>query len=152
MIKYIDQNGDGVINDQDKVVLGQALPNVMGGFTNTFNYKNWSLTVFFNYALGGKIINTNVTKLDLYQAGNNNSYADGLGAWRPANPITGDQGWMDGSKPLPSSEQLALHGAPLHPERHRPLDRRRLVPASENALAHLHRAGEDLPGKSACSV
>lgn len=29
MIKYIDQNGDGVINDQDKVVLGQALPNVM---------------------------------------------------------------------------------------------------------------------------
>lgn len=103
MIKYIDQNGDGVINDQDKVVLGQALPNVMGGFTNTFNYKNWSLTVFFNYALGGKIINTNVTKLDLYQAGNNNSYADGLGAWRPANPITGDQGWMDGSKPLPSS-------------------------------------------------
>lgn len=103
MIKYIDQNGDGVINDQDKVVLGQALPNVMGGFTNTFNYKNWSLTVFFNYALGGKIINTNVTKLDLYQAGNNNAYADGLGAWRPANPITGDQGWMGGSKPLPSS-------------------------------------------------
>ena len=105
MIKYIDQNGDGVINDQDKVVLGQALPNVMGGFTNTFNYKNWSLTVFFNYALGGKIINTNVTKLDLYQAGNNNAYADGLGAWRPANPITGDQGWMGGSKPLPSSQQ-----------------------------------------------
>ena len=105
MIKYIDQNGDGVIDDQDKVVLGQALPNVMGGFTNTFNYKNWSLTVFFNYALGGKIINTNVTKLDLYQAGNNNSYADGLDAWRPANPITGDQGWMGGSKPLPSSQQ-----------------------------------------------
>lgn len=103
MIKYIDQNGDGVINDQDKVVLGQALPNVMGGFTNTFNYKNWSLTVFFNYALGGKIVNTNVTKLDLYQAGNNNAYADGLDAWRPANPITGDQGWMGGSKPLPSS-------------------------------------------------
>lgn len=105
MIKYIDQNGDGVINDQDKVVLGQALPNVMGGFTNTFNYKNWSLTVFFNYALGGKIINTNVTKLDLYQAGNNNSYADELGAWRPSNPITGDQGWMGGGKPLPSSQQ-----------------------------------------------
>lgn len=103
MLRYIDQNGDGVIDDQDKVVLGQALPNVMGGFTNTFNYKNWSLTVFFNYALGGKIVNTNVTKLDTFQAGNNNSYADGLGAWRPANPITGDQGWMDGSKPLPSS-------------------------------------------------
>lgn len=105
MIKYIDQNGDGVIDDRDKVVLGQALPTVMGGFTNTFNYKNWSLTLFFNYALGGKIINTNVTKLDTFQAGNNNSYADALDAWRPSNPITGDQGWMGGGKPLPSSQQ-----------------------------------------------
>lgn len=105
MIKYIDQNGDGVIDEQDKVVLGQALPNIMGGFTNTFSYKNWSLTLFFNYALGGKIVNTNVTKLDAFQAGNNNSYADALGAWRPANPITGDQGWMGGDKPLPSSQQ-----------------------------------------------
>ena len=102
MLKYVDQ-----IDDQDKVVLGQALPNIMGGFTNTFNYKNWSLTLFFNYALGGKIINTNVTKLDLYQAGNNNTYADALDAWRPANPITGDQGWADGSKPLPTSQQSA---------------------------------------------
>ena len=105
MLRYIDQNGDGVIDEQGKVVLGQALPNVMGGFTNTFNYKNWSLTVFFNYALGGKIVNTNVTKLDTFQAGNNNSYADGLDAWRPSNPITGDQGWMGGGKPLPSSQQ-----------------------------------------------
>lgn len=103
MLKYVDQNGDGVIDDNDKVVLGQALPNIMGGFTNTFNYKNWSLTVFFNYALGGKIVNTNVTKLDTYQAGNNNSYADALGAWRPVNPITGDQGWSGGTKPIPSS-------------------------------------------------
>lgn len=105
MIKYIDQNGDGVIDDRDKVVLGQALPTVMGGFTNTFNYKNWSLTLFFNYALGGKIVNTNVTKLDTFQAGNNNSYADALDAWRPSNPITGDQGWAGGGKPLPSSQQ-----------------------------------------------
>ncbi len=103
MLKYVDQNGDGVIDDNDKVVLGQALPNIMGGFTNTFNYKNWSLTVFFNYALGGKIVNTNVTKLDTYQAGNNNSYADALNAWRPANPITGDQGWAGGTKPIPAS-------------------------------------------------
>ena len=104
MLKYIDQNGDGVINDDDKVVLGQALPNVMGGFTNTFTYKNWSLTVFFNYALGGKIVNTNVNKLNLYQAGNNNSYADALDIWRPANPITGDQGYMNGENPIPSSQ------------------------------------------------
>lgn len=105
MLKYIDQNGDGVIDDRDKVVLGQALPTVMGGFTNTFNYKNWSLTLFFNYALGGKIVNTNVTKLDTFQAGNNNSYADALDAWRPSNPISGDQGWAGGGKPLPSSQQ-----------------------------------------------
>lgn len=103
MLRYVDQNNDGVIDEDDKVVLGQALPNIMGGFTNTFDYGNWSLTLFFNYALGGKIVNTNVTKLNTFQGGNNNQYADALGAWRPANPVTGDQGWSGGTQPIPTS-------------------------------------------------
>lgn len=114
MLKYVDQNGDGVINDDDKVILGQALPNIMGGLTNTLNYRNFSLTVFFNYALGGKIINTNVTKLDTYKAGDSNGYADALNAWRPANPITGDQGWADGFKPIPTSYSSTASTARLY--------------------------------------
>lgn len=112
MLKYQDTNNDGVIDDNDKVILGQALPTTMGGFTNTFSYKNWSLTVFFNYAIGGKVVNTNVTKLDQYEAGNNNSYSSALECWRPANPITGDQGWMGGSEPIPTAKEYKI--APLY--------------------------------------
>lgn len=46
-IKYVDQNGDGVVNDQDMVVIGRCEPIHMGGFNNNFTYKNLSLNVFF---------------------------------------------------------------------------------------------------------
>lgn len=43
--KFVDQNGDGVINQDDKVVLGSQSPDWIGGMTNTFNYKNLEFNV-----------------------------------------------------------------------------------------------------------
>lgn len=58
-IKYVDQNGDGVVNDQDMVVIGRCEPIHMGGFNNNFTYKNLSLNVFFQWRYGSDVMNAN---------------------------------------------------------------------------------------------
>ena len=52
-----DVNGDGHISQLDRVVVGNIFPNVTGGFTTTFGYKNVSLYARFDYSLGHTIYN-----------------------------------------------------------------------------------------------
>lgn len=54
-VKYKDQNGDGVINENDRTHLGSPIPKVTAGLTIDLSYKNWDLTVFFQGAYGHKI-------------------------------------------------------------------------------------------------
>src|SRR5690606_31347613 len=51
-VKDIDQNG--VINADDRVIIGNNMPDWTGGITNTFNYKNIDFS-FFVYASQGVI-------------------------------------------------------------------------------------------------
>ena len=62
-VKYKDQNGDGRINEDDRVSLGSPLPKFTFGFTNTFRYKNFDLSVFLNGSVGNKILNYNAITL-----------------------------------------------------------------------------------------
>ena len=39
VVKYKDQDGDGIITTNDRTVIGNAMPKWYGGITNTFNYK-----------------------------------------------------------------------------------------------------------------
>ncbi|PST82430.1 SusC/RagA family TonB-linked outer membrane protein [Pedobacter yulinensis] len=55
--RWRDQNGDNQINDDDKVLLGNAMPTLVGGFENSFRYGNWSLSALLYFNLGRKIIN-----------------------------------------------------------------------------------------------
>nr|WP_299074428.1 TonB-dependent receptor [uncultured Allomuricauda sp.] len=50
--KFVDQDNDGVIDQDDKVVLGQNSPDWIAGMTNTFNYKNLELNVQVNTRQG----------------------------------------------------------------------------------------------------
>src|SRR6185436_10612555 len=54
-VKFKDQNGDGVINDDDRVFLGSAIPKFFGGITGNVTYKNFDLTAFFQGAYGNKL-------------------------------------------------------------------------------------------------
>lgn len=56
-VHYIDQNGDGIINDDDKVVLGSATPDLFGSFFTRFEYKNFALDMTFAYSFGNDIYN-----------------------------------------------------------------------------------------------
>jgi len=52
-----DQNGDGVLDNNDYVAAGNPNPGVVGGINNNFSYKNWSLTVFCTFTLDRTIYN-----------------------------------------------------------------------------------------------
>jgi TonB-dependent starch-binding outer membrane protein SusC len=56
-IKFIDQNGDGFIDDNDRVFIGSPHPDFTFGFTNTFNYKNFDLSIFLYGSQGSEIYN-----------------------------------------------------------------------------------------------
>ncbi len=56
-MKVKDMNDDGVINDDDLGPIGNAQPDYIFGWDNTITYKNWSLNVFVNGSIGGKVFN-----------------------------------------------------------------------------------------------
>ena len=53
-IKYVDQNGDGVLDSKDVVKLGNSTPRWMIGLGNTFTWKGFDLNFYFYSALGFK--------------------------------------------------------------------------------------------------
>lgn len=58
--KFKDINGDGIIDlDNDRVVIGNAQPRFFGGLSQTFSYKNFDLSMFFNYSFGNDVYNAN---------------------------------------------------------------------------------------------
>jgi len=83
--KYVDQNGDGVINGADKVILGNSQPKFTGGFTNTFTYKGFDLLVFLQGSYGGKIFNALKQQLEITTYATN-SPAYIANRWTPTNP------------------------------------------------------------------
>lgn len=54
-VKYKDQNGDNVINSEDKVHLGSAIPKMTAGLNIGFNYKQFDFSLFMAGAFGQKL-------------------------------------------------------------------------------------------------
>ena len=57
-MKYQDVNNDGVVNEQDRTVLGNSQPKFTGGFNTTLNYHNWDLFIALHGSYGNKLFNT----------------------------------------------------------------------------------------------
>ncbi len=56
-IKFKDLDKNGVIDDNDKTIIGDPNPDFTFGWTNKFSYKNWDLSVAVNGSYGGDILN-----------------------------------------------------------------------------------------------
>ena len=56
-LKFKDVNKDGIIDENDKTNIGSPLPKFTFGWTNTFNYKNFDLSIFINGSVGNKVMN-----------------------------------------------------------------------------------------------
>lgn len=61
--KYKDQNGDGVLDDKDRINMGSYLPKVTYGFNIALNYKKFDFSVAFQGVSGNKIFNLNRGRL-----------------------------------------------------------------------------------------
>ncbi|EDP70458.1 putative outer membrane protein, probably involved in nutrient binding [Flavobacteriales bacterium ALC-1] len=53
----VDQNGDGEINEDDLVKIGQNTPDFYWGMSHTFSYKNFDMALQFQGAQGGEVYN-----------------------------------------------------------------------------------------------
>lgn len=51
------ENTDGIIDDEDRTVIGNAQPDFTGGLSFNLRYKNWTLFASTYYSIGGKIYN-----------------------------------------------------------------------------------------------
>ncbi len=77
---------DGRISDADRRILGSSQPDFQGGFTSTFRYKGFDLSVVSYFRIGGMLIsnlhmpNDYVNRLDGRRNGLKVDY------WTPTNP------------------------------------------------------------------
>lgn len=70
--KYVDQNGDGIIDGKDRVVLGNPNPKFSYGLNTSFNYKNFDLSLDIQGVAGVDVYNANIA----YRFGNENFSKD----------------------------------------------------------------------------
>ncbi len=58
-LKLVDINGDGVVNDNDREIIGDTNPKATGGFAINGRYKGFDLSANFTYSIGNDVYNAN---------------------------------------------------------------------------------------------
>ena len=56
-MNFIDQDGNGVIDEKDRTVIGDPNPDLYGNIHTTLSWKNLTMSAVFNYSLGNDIFN-----------------------------------------------------------------------------------------------
>ena len=56
-VHFIDRNNDGIINDLDKTVIGDPNPDIYGNIFATVSFRDFTLTMGWNYSLGNDVYN-----------------------------------------------------------------------------------------------
>lgn len=83
---FHDENEDGKVTADDKVILGNSIPKLSYGVNLDFFYKDFDLSMFFNGVSGNKIFNAR--KYEYYFNYANNMVTDVLNSWTPENTNT----------------------------------------------------------------
>lgn len=80
--KFEDINGDGAITSADRTIIGSANPKLNFGFTNSFSYKNFDMSVFIYGNLGNDLLNMTRMNLEWKRT------TAALDRWTPENTNT----------------------------------------------------------------
>lgn len=83
--KVEDVNGDGVITDADRTIIGNPHPDFIYGINLSVGYKNWDLTLFGNGSVGNDIFNYMRYWTDFNTFQGNKSKRALYDAWTPTN-------------------------------------------------------------------
>lgn len=84
--KYADLNGDGVVDANDRTIIGRGQPIHTGGFSNTFTYAGFDLNIFMTWSYGNDILNANRLVFESGIVSNTNQLASYAGRWTVDNP------------------------------------------------------------------
>ncbi len=107
-VMWDDVNHDGVINADDRQVIGCGLPDFTGGFNTEFRWKGLRVSAFFTFSVGGDVIN-------VYEANRN---AHIYGTLTQASPVYLSQSWLapgDIAKyPIPSINRAVVQNTRLN--------------------------------------
>ena len=87
-VKYIDQNGDGLINANDRIFTGNANPELIGNFRNSFRWKNFDLSANFQFEQNKDIYNNSLAFAGASGSFSFNKFASQLDYWTPENTDT----------------------------------------------------------------
>lgn len=83
---YEDTNGDGRITSDDRQIIGNIEPDYFGGISNTFQYKNFSLTALLQYSVGAEALWDAIPFGTFNQLGENKYSEYALNTWTPETP------------------------------------------------------------------
>jgi TonB-linked SusC/RagA family outer membrane protein len=86
-IRFVDYTGEGKIDENDRVVIGDPNPDLFGSIISTVSYKTLALDVKLNYSVGGDVFNYTRYKLESMSGYENQSYAI-QNRWRVDGQVT----------------------------------------------------------------
>ena len=87
-VKFVDVNGDGKIDDKDRVHVGSPFPNFTYGLSGSLTWKNFDFSVLGQGVQGNDVYFLYGNFAEETQSRGFNSYADILNRWTPTNTNT----------------------------------------------------------------
>jgi TonB-linked SusC/RagA family outer membrane protein len=86
--KLADLDNNGITNINDAEIIGNAEPKFFGGLGTDLTYKNWTLSMFFDFSYGNKIYDLSGRSMETGL--NTNVYGRNRDRWTESNP----NGWL----------------------------------------------------------
>lgn len=80
-VKFKDVTGDGVVDLNDRQIIGNPTPKFYGGLNQQFTYKNWDASIFINYSFGNDVYNANKIEFTNGYTANSNMLKIMEGRW-----------------------------------------------------------------------
>jgi TonB-linked SusC/RagA family outer membrane protein len=84
-IRYVDRNGDGIINQDDRFILANPFPRYTFGATYSADYKGFDLLVFVQ-GVGKRSLYIRGEGVEAFHNNWENVYQQHLDRWTPTNP------------------------------------------------------------------
>ena len=84
-IRFVDQDGNGIINDADKTIIGDPNPALFGSLFTSLGFRNIELSVNLIYSMGNDLFSYRRYRLESMSDYHNQSSTI-LNRWSPENP------------------------------------------------------------------
>lgn len=104
-IHFIDLDNNGIIDKDDKTIIGNPNPDIYGSIYTNLSYKRWSLNIYFKYSLGNDIYNYQRSQLESLNTFYNQTTAavnrwtyDGDKALLPRAMATDAEEWVNNER------------------------------------------------------